>query len=245
MFSITLLLWFLYCSLKTGPSTAISLKGQLYLLSLSLSTMNSDANEFFSSNATKIGVTTTEAEHVLFTLLKTDFQLDTAHSILHEWNTATILLALSQEWSTRHENKPIERNVFSLLVYNISSLRSHVEDIIDYISGSFSNIWALTELYFNDHANDQLASYFNSRYTIYYQHVSNSFRGICLAIGHEVPHRIASDFSDINSIIAADVFNSNKNHAVPVVYSPLPEEVPTVIFNRLYRHNRNLTNTDR
>ena len=86
----------------------------------------------------------------------------------------------------------------------------HLEDIIDYISASYPTIWALTGLHFNDDANYQLASYFKSRYTIYYQHGANSFGGVCLAIGREVPHRIASEFNDINNRIAADVFNSNK-----------------------------------
>jgi hypothetical protein len=124
------------------------------------------------------------------------------------------------------------------LLYNISDLRIHLEDIIDYISASHPSIWALTGLHFNDDASYQLASYFKSRYTIYYQHGSDSFGGVCLAIAREVPHRIASDFNNINNLIAADVFDSNKKYKVAVVYSPPSEEVSIVILNRLHRHNQ-------
>ena len=116
----------------------------------------------------------------------------------------------------------------------------HREDVIEHISASYPNIWALTGLHFNDDANYQLASYFKSRYTICYQHGSNSFGGVCLAIAREFPHRIASEFNNINNLIAADVFNSNKKYTVAVVYSPPSEEVPIDILNRLHRYNRNL-----
>jgi hypothetical protein len=202
--------------------------------------MNLDVHEFSPSNETGTRATNNDAEHLLSTLLKTDFQLLTAQSILHEWNTATTLSALTRAWSTRHANQPIERNRFSLLLYNISSLRIHLEDIIDYISASYPNIWALTGLHFNNDANYPLASYFKSRYTIYYQHGSNSFGGVCLAIAREVPHRIAPEFNNIDNLIAADVFDSNKTYTVAVVYSPPTEEVPIVILNRLHRHNQNL-----
>ena len=177
--------------------------------------MNSDANEFFPSNETGTRSTTIVEEDLLLRMLKTDFQREMTQSILHEWDT-------------RHENQPIERNGFSLLLYNICSLRMHLEDLIDSISASYPNIWALTELHSNDDANYQLASYFKSRYPIYYQHGSNSFCGVCLAIAREVHHRIASQFNNINNVIAADVFNSNNKYTVAVVYSPPSEEVPIV-----------------
>ena len=104
--------------------------------------MNLDANEFFPSNETGARSTAIEEQDLLFTMLRTDHQLATARSILHEWNTATTLSALTREWSTRHENQTTERNGFSLLLYNISSLRMHLEDLIDYISESYPNIWA-------------------------------------------------------------------------------------------------------
>ena len=115
-----------------------------------------------------------------------------------------------------------------------------LQDLIEHISASYPHIWALAGLYFNDDDNYQLASYFKSRYTIYYQHGSNSFGGVCLAIAREVPHRIASEFHDVNNLIAADVFNSNKKYTMAVVYSPPSEEVPINVLNRLHRYNRNL-----
>ena len=235
IFSFTFLTQFIYCSSETGPPKVISFRGQLYLLF----SMNLDANEFFPSNETEARSTTTD-EDFLFTMLKTNHQLATARSILQEWNTATTLSALTREWSTRHEKQPIERNGFSLLLYNISSLRIHLEDLIDYISASYPNIWALTELQFNDNVNYQLASYFKSQYTIYYQHGSNGFGGVCLVIAREVPHLIASQFNHTNNLIAADLFNLNKKYTMGVVYSPPSEEVPADICNRLHRYNQNL-----
>ena len=161
-------------------------------------------------------------------------------SILQEWNSSATLSNLTREWSIKHENRSTERNSFSLLLYNISSLRMHLEDLIGYISTSYPDIWALTGLDFNDDVNYQLASYFKSRYNIYYQHGSNSFGGVCLAIAREVPHRIASEFNNINNLIAVDVFNSDKKYTVAVVYSPPSEEVPIMILNGLHRYNRNL-----
>ena len=202
--------------------------------------MDLDASEFFPSNETEIRSTTIEEEDLLCAWLKTDYQLATAKSILQEWSTSTTLSSLPREWSIKHENRSIERNGFSLLLYNISSLRMHLEDLIGYISTSYPDIWALTGLHFNDDFNYQLASYFKSRYTIYYQHGSNSFAGVCLAIAREVPHRIVSEFHDVNNLIAADVFNSKKKYTVAVVYSPPSEEVPINVLNRLRQYNRNL-----
>ena len=70
--------------------------------------MNSDANEFFPSSETERRSTTIDEEDHLFTSLKTTYQLATARSILHEWNTATALSTFTREWSTRHENQPSE-----------------------------------------------------------------------------------------------------------------------------------------
>ena len=125
--------------------------------------MNSDASEFFPSNETEIRSTTVEEEDLLGAWLKTDHQLATAKSILQEWSTSTTLSNLTREWSIKHENRSIERNSFSLLLYNISSLRMHLEDLIGYISASYPDIWALTGLHFNDDVNYQLASHFKSR----------------------------------------------------------------------------------
>ena len=127
-----------------------------------------------------------------------------------------------------------------LMLYNISSLRMHLEDLIGYISASYPDLWAFTGLHFNDDVNYQLAFHFKSRYTIHYQQDSNSFGDVCLAIAREVPHRIVSEFHDVNNLIATDVFNSNKKYTVAVVYSPPSEEVPIDILNRLHRYNRNL-----
>jgi hypothetical protein len=171
--------------------------------------MNLDANEFFPSSETGTRSSTVDGKCLSSTVLKTNNQLATAQSILREWNTTTTLSALTREWLTRHENRPTERNSFSLLLYNSSSLRMHLEDLIDYISAFYPNICALTGIHYNVDANHQLALYFKSRCTIYYQKGSNSFGGVCLAIAHEVPHRIASEFSNINYLIAADVFESN------------------------------------
>ena len=243
IFYFAFLTRFLYCSCKIIPPTAISFRGQLYSLfsfHSSFFSINSDADEFFPSSETGTRSTTIDEQDLLLTMLRTDHQLATTQSILREWNTATTPSALTREWSTRHENQPIERKGFSLLLYNISSLRMHLEDLIDYISESYPNIWALTGLHFNDDVNYQLASYFKSRYTIYYQHGSNGSGGVCLAIAWEVPHRIVSECNDINNLIAADVFNLNKKYTVAVVYSPPSEKVPIDILNRLHRYNRHL-----
>ena len=202
--------------------------------------MNSYANEFFPSSETGTRSTTIDEQDLLFTVLKTNHRIATARSILHEWNTATTLSALTRNWTSRNENRPTERNSFSLMLYNISSLQMHLEDLMEHISASYLNIWALTGLHFNNDANYQLASYFKSRYTIYYQHGSNSFGGVCLAMAREVPRRITPELHDINQLIAADVFNSNKKYTVAVVISPPSEEVPIVTLNRLHRYNRNL-----
>ena len=89
---------------------------------------------------------------------------------------------------------------------NITSLRMHLKDLAEHISASYANIWALTRLHFNDAANYQLASHYKSRYTIYYQHDSNSCGGVCLAITREV-----------SRLIMAHRYNSNNKCIVTVV----------------------------
>ena len=102
--------------------------------------MNSDANQFFPSIETETRSTTFDEGDHLFTVLTTNHQIATARSILHEWNTATTLSALTREWSSWHENRPTERNSFSLMLYNIGSLQMHLEDLIEHISVSYPNI---------------------------------------------------------------------------------------------------------
>ena len=165
-----------------------NLSTAIFSFSFSVLSMNLDANEFLPSSETGARSTAIDEQDLLFTRLRIHHQLATAQSILREWNTATTLSALTRKWSTRHENQPIERNGFSLVLYNISSLRMHLEDLINYVSESYPSIWTLTGLHFNDEVNYQLASYFKTRYTVYYQHGSNDFGGVCLAIAREVPH---------------------------------------------------------
>ena len=202
--------------------------------------MNISATPFFSSTEPITRTTTVVEEQFLSKVLTTNYQHETAQSILHEWNTASTLSALSRDWSIRRDTRPPARTDFSLLLYNISSLRMHFEDLIEYISEFYPDIWALTGLHSNDNVNYRLASYFKSRYTIYYQQGSNSFGGVCLAIAREVPHRVASGFEAINNLIAVDVFNSNKRYTVAVIYSPPVEEVPVNLLDRLHRYNRHL-----
>ena len=117
---------FLYCSYETGPPTGISFWGQLYSVFsfcfFFFFSMSLDANEFFPSNETGTRSPTIDLEYLLSTVLKTGFQRETVRSIIHEWNTTTTLSALTEEWSSRHENRPTERNSFLLVLYNISSL---------------------------------------------------------------------------------------------------------------------------
>ena len=85
---------FSYNSSETGPRRAISFRGQLYPIAFFFS-MNVDASEFFPSNETEIRSTTVEEEEeLLCAWLKTDYQLVTAKSILHEWNSSTTLSIL-------------------------------------------------------------------------------------------------------------------------------------------------------
>jgi hypothetical protein len=159
--------------------------------------MNIAATPFLPSAEHTTLSTTIVEEQFLSKVLKTNHQLGTAQSILHEWSSATTLSALSRDWSIRQDARPPARTDFSLLLYNISSLRMHFEDLIEYISEFYPDIWALTGLHSNNDVNYRLASYFKSRYTIYYQEGSNSFGGVCLAIAREVPHRVAPHFKAI------------------------------------------------
>jgi hypothetical protein len=202
--------------------------------------MNISATPFFPSIATTTQSTNFVEKQLLSNVLKTNHQLVTAQTILQEWNTTSTLSSLSRDWSICHVTRPTARSEFSLLLYNISSLRLHFEDLIEYISESYPDIWALTGLHFNDDVNYRLASYFKSRYTIYYQEGSNSFGGVCLAIAREVTHRIAPDFKAIHNLIAVDVFNSNRRYTVAVIYSPPVEKMPVALLDRLQRYNRNL-----
>ena len=58
--------------------------------------MNMDAKEFYPSNKPGKRSPTIDGEYLLSTVLKTDFQQETAQSILHEFNTATTLLTLTR-----------------------------------------------------------------------------------------------------------------------------------------------------
>ncbi len=202
--------------------------------------MNPEIKEFYPSNDNRTRSITFEYEELLQSYLQTDYQIANGRSILEEWHTATTLSTLIEDWSNRHRKRTNHRSGFSLLLYNISSLQTHIEDLIQYICSSNPHIWALTGLHYNESANYQLASFFKSRYTIYFQRGSNRFGGVCLAIAHEVPHRIVSECAEIENLIAVDIFNKNKRYTMAVLYSPPSENLPINILNRLHRYNRKL-----
>lgn len=144
------------------------------------------------------------------------------------------------QWSATNKTSRIDQTHFSLLLYNINSLHLHLEDLICYVCSSYPTIWALTGLHFNELANYQLASFFKSRYTLYYQQGTNPFGGVCFAIAREVPHRVVPQFSDINNLIVVDIFNNSKRYTFATMYSPPSEKLSFSLLDRLYQYNLNL-----
>ena len=202
--------------------------------------MNVYAPEFYSPNDVQRSLTILDEDR-LSTYLQTDYQITNAHSILKEWNEATTLSVLVQQWSTRHDILQSNYRIsFSLLLYNISSLQAHFEDLIQYICSTYPTVWALTELHFNEHANYQLASFFKSRYIICFQRGTNQFGGACLGITRELPHRLVPKFNETQNLIVIDLFNQNKRITLATVYSPPSEKLPVTILDCLYQYNRNL-----
>ncbi len=120
-------------------------------------------------------------DHISFlsSYLHTTYQLRTAQTILHEWEIAPTLSTLIHNWSIRHVSQSTVQTGFSFLLYNISSLSVHLEELIHYISSSYPTIWALTGLHFNHQVNYRLASFFKSQYTIYSQRGTNISGGVC------------------------------------------------------------------
>ena len=151
--------------------------------------MNIQATDFSPSNATHRHLQTIDLG-ILSAYLTTDGQIADAYSILEEWNQASTLSALMMQWLAKNEIPRTSQSHFSLLLYNINSFHAHLEDLICYVCSSYPTIWALAGLHFNELANYQLASFFKSRCTIYYQQGTNRFGGVCLAIAREVPHRL-------------------------------------------------------
>ena len=99
--------------------------------------MNVYASEFYPSNDVQRSLTILD-EDWHSTYLQTDYQITNAHSIFKEWNEATTLSALVQQWSTRHDILQLNYRIsFSLLLYNISSLQAHFEDLIQYICSTY------------------------------------------------------------------------------------------------------------
>ncbi|CAF2471468.1 unnamed protein product [Rotaria sp. Silwood2] len=126
------------------------------------------------------------------------------------------------------------------MLYNISILSVHLEDLIQYICSYSPTVWALTGLHFNNNVNYRLANFFKSQYTIYFQHGSNKFGDICLAIAHQLPHQCISQFSHIENLISIDIFNNSQRYILVVLYIPPSEHLPTYTLNHLYERNPNL-----
>ena len=201
--------------------------------------MNIQAPEFYPSNDFHRHSQIIDTA-LLSNYLQTDSQIADAYSILEEWNQSSTFSSLIMQWSTNNEKPRNDQVPFSLLLYNISSLHVHLEDLISYICSSYPTIWALTGLHFDEYSNYQLALFFKSRYTVYYQQGTNRFGGVCLAITHAVPHRLVSQFHDIKNLIVVDLFQPNQSFTLAVMYSPPSEQLPLSILDRLYRYNRNL-----
>ena len=202
--------------------------------------MNFFSNDFSPSHAFNTSIIT-DAERTLRSFLTSDFQLQTAQTILSEWNNSNSITALISQWTKQQASTPSSGSQeISLLLYNISSLRQHFHDLLAYITESFPTIWALTGLHFDDTSNYHLSSFFKSRYTIYYQRGSNQCGGVCLAIARELPHRIVSQFAGRQNLIVADIFILDRTFTLAVVYSPPSESVPITVLDHLYDYNRDL-----
>jgi hypothetical protein len=202
--------------------------------------MNPAASEYYPSMNFSFHQATYNCTSFLFSYLDTTSQVKNAQSILHEWEMSPTLSTLIQNWSNHHSPKSIHSPYFSFLLYNISSLSVHLEDLIQYICSSYPTIWALPGLHFNNNVNYRLASFFKTQYTIYFQHGTNNFGGVSLGIAHHVPHQLFSKFSQIHNLIALDIFNKNKRYTIAVLYLPPSEHLPTQTLNQLYKYNSNL-----
>jgi hypothetical protein len=202
--------------------------------------MNPSTAEYYPSKQYYFRQPANDYTQFLSSHLNTDYQIHNAQSILHEWEISPTLSTLIQNWSNRTTPKSTKPPFFSFLLYNISSLSVHLEDLIQYICSSYPTMWALTGLHFNNAVNYRLASFFKSQYTIYYQPGTNRFGGVCLAISHQVPHQLISRFNQIENLIALDIFNQNKRYTIAVFYLPPSEHLPTHTLHELYKQNSNL-----
>ena len=79
-----------------------------------------------------------------------------------ERQTTPTLASLIQNWSIPHLSHSSTPSAFSFLLHNISSLSAHFDELIQYITTSYSTMWALTGIHFHPDMNYQLASFFKS-----------------------------------------------------------------------------------
>ena len=164
--------------------------------------MNSDANEFFPSSETGTRSTTFDEGDHFFTVLKTNHQIATARSILHEWSRARTLSALTHEWSSWHENQ-LHPN--ETVAHSWSTTSGACDCISEILSTTFlspiqpSGYSLGCTLTISSTINSLRTSRLVTAPTINNQHGSNDFGGVCLAIAREVPHWIVPEFHKIDS----------------------------------------------
>jgi hypothetical protein len=132
--------------------------------------MNPTATEFYPSTDIRFNQSLNDHTDFLHSYLSTINQVHNAQSILDEWHTSLTLSTLIQNLTHSHITQSTVQSNCSFLLYNVSSLSRHFEDIVQYICSSYPTMWALTGLHFNNQINYRAASFFRTYYTIYYQH---------------------------------------------------------------------------
>ena len=164
-----------------------------------------DAPEFLPFRMkTEIRSTAVEEEELLCAWLKTDYQtcdrkINPSRIEFANYALQSYPRMVDQAWKSEHRAKM----VFSLLLYNISSLRNAFRRSYRLhfylLSGHLGTHWTSLQRW------RQLSTCFSLQVSIHHllsNKVSNSFGGVCLAIAREFPHRSVSQFQDINNLIA-------------------------------------------
>ncbi|CAF1167063.1 unnamed protein product, partial [Didymodactylos carnosus] len=234
---------------STTPSQ-LSLAFNPRIQSIEMHTHNTTTQDFIPSTSDDNSHYKEEEER-LISYLETCHQQQTCTNIFNEWSTATTLSSLIDQWDktnitsqTRPPNMP-----FSLLLYNVSSLLLHLEDIIHYIGTYYPTVFVLNGLHFDNKANYQLSSFFKSRYTIYFQngtvHLNSKKYTICTNYSPNAERLPIETFNEIyrynkNLILCGDFNSRNKERCTSYhrtsKYRP---SLPPYLIQAL-KHRRNI-----
>lgn len=161
--------------------------------------------------------------------------------ICREWTEAPTLNVLLEQWnnySMKTRSLLIENEFLSLILVNVSSLSTHLIDIIHLINNVNAPIIILNGTH---HNNDTIKLFKSHMFNlnVFTSKGSNACGGVLMGIHKSIPVSQVTQYADVDNLLVLDILISQQKLQLVTCYSPPTEAIPLPIFEQILRRNPN------